>query len=232
MKKHVCILFCYNNIDHIIKCVDSLYVSSIDYYVIENKSVNSTAIESYFKTKNIKRYIQFETNISNNALRVFFNDYKNELLQYDYITVTDCDLYLTDANSTFDELKKNLDFLNVGMSCVDLSMENYPHEIAHGQNWIPDPIRITDDYIECSTGGHLMTLKQKDAYIFYNEDPFIDGGLMQSINNASLIWVKTKINKAVHLTWDLYVHGNEYFEYKKLPNIWNHNKYCNYKQII
>ena len=192
MKKHACILFCYNNVDHIIKCVDSLHLPDIDYYVIENKSVNSTAIEAYFKTKNIKRYIQFETNISNSALRVFFNDYTNELLHYDYITVTDCDLYLTDARSTFEELKKNLDFLNVGMSCVDLSMENYPYKIAQGQNWIPEPTIITDDYLVCPTGGHLMTLKQNNAHIFYNQDPFIDGGLLQSTINAGLIWVKTK----------------------------------------
>lgn len=231
--KHVCIVFCYLNTEHIKRCFDSIYLPTVDYYVIENWSINSDEILEYFKTKDVKRYIQFTENISNSAPHIFFNDYKHELIDYDYITFTDCDLYISDITGAFNEIIKNLNFKEVGMSCIDLSLINHPPKSITGNRlWIPPPTKITDEYLVCPTGAHMMTLKQEHSHIFYDEVPFIDGGLFGTMKKNGLLWVKTKINKAVHLTWDLYFEGSEYYKYKLQPNVWNHGKTCKYNEII
>ena len=68
--KHICIFFIYNNLEHIIKSFESIQDPNVDYFIIENKSDNSSKIQEYFFTKNLKGYIQFEENISNNAMDV------------------------------------------------------------------------------------------------------------------------------------------------------------------
>ena len=66
--KHICVFFIFNNLEHIIKSFESIQNSNIDYFIIENKSGNSTQIQEYFSTKNLKGYIQFKENISNNSI--------------------------------------------------------------------------------------------------------------------------------------------------------------------
>ena len=100
---HICIFFIYHNLDHIIKSFESIQTPNVDYFIIENKSKNSNKIQEYFSTKTLKGYIQFEKNISNNAIEIFLNDYKELLLEYDYITITDGDLEIKDIYSTFKE---------------------------------------------------------------------------------------------------------------------------------
>jgi phosphosulfolactate synthase (CoM biosynthesis protein A) len=108
--KHICVFFIYNNLEHIIKSFESIQCPNIDYFIIENKSDNSSKIQEYFFTKNLKGYIQFEENISNNAIEIFLKDYKELLLEYDYITITDGDIEIKDINSTFKELIKKSRF--------------------------------------------------------------------------------------------------------------------------
>lgn len=230
---HACILFCYNNYDHIVRCYESLASYNIDFFVLENISTNSNSIERYFKTKNIKGYVQFQTNISNNAIPIYFRDFHHIFVNYDYLTFTDCDIEVENAQKTFLEIIKNLNMVGVGMSCVDLCMENFPTHIPGSDSWIPYPKKITDDFIVCPTGGHLMTLKRDNFDVFFNTDPFIDGMLLSKIEHRQLLWVKTKINKAKHLTWDLYKEDNSYYQFKKNnPEIWNHSRVCRYIKII
>ena len=231
--KHACILFCYNNYEHIITSYESLRTPGIDFFVLENKSMYSEKIESYFKTQDIKGYVQFEENISNNAIPVYFKNYKHLFTDYDYLTFTDCDLEVKDSSNTFSEIVKNLNIERVGMSCVDLSMENFPYHIPGSEGWIPNPRNITNDFTECPTGGHLLTLKKENFDVFFNTDPFLDSILVSVIASKNLIWVKTKVNKAKHLTWDLYREGEEYYQFKKNnQHIWNHSATSNYVQII
>lgn len=231
--KHACILFCYNNYAHIVRCFKSLENPNIDFFVLENKSKNSDKIESFFKSQNIKGYVQFEHNISNNAVPIYFRDFKHLFNDYDYITLTDCDLEVNNSDDTFSEIIKNLNIEGVGMSCVDLSMENFPYFIPGSDTWIPTADLITEDYIVCPTGVHLMTLKKCNFDIFFNTTTFIDGILHSIIKQKNLSWVKTKVNKAVHLTWDLYKEGEEYYEFKKNNlNIWSHSDTSNYIIII
>jgi hypothetical protein len=231
--KHACILFCFNNYEHIVKSYESLKTPNVDFFVLENKSNSSSKIESYFKSQDIKGYIQFQSNISNNAIPIYFRDYKHLFTEYDYLTFTDCDIELESSQDTFSEIIKNLNIEGVGMSCVDLSMENLPLHIPGSEGWIPGPRNITEEFIECPTGGQLMTLKKSNFNIFFNTNPFVDGTLLSVIYSQGLIWVKTKVSKAKHLTWDLYREDEEYYKFKKNnPQIWSHSETSGYIQIL
>lgn len=228
---HACILFCYQNYEHIIKYHQSLLNNKIDFFILENKSDSSVKIKKYFLTQDIKHYILFDENISNNAIPIFLNEYKTNLSKYNYITFTDCDLEIPNSEDTFDEIKKNLSFKNVGVSSVDLSLENLPNTPT-AKSWIPIPLNITDDYIESATGLHLSTVKQENLDIFYRPTSFLDFILFDETYKKGLKWVKTKNNKAKHLTWDLYTEDNPYYQYKLNNNVWNHNRTCKFIKII
>jgi hypothetical protein len=62
----------------------------------------------------------------------------------------------------------------------------------------------------------------------------MDTIIYQSVLKRHGIWARTLTNKAYHLTWDYYVEGNEYLEWK-LKNQWtlgSHNKKSEYIKII
>ena len=165
MNKHICILICFNNLEHIKQCYESLYNKNIDFFIIENYSDNSEKIKEFFIDKNIIGYIQFEKNISHKAVSTFITDYENILNKYDYITFSDCDLTVENSEKTFQEIIKNLEFSNVIISCVDLTMTNLP-KIPGSSSWVPAPLNITDDYIEGASGVHLMTLKNENLWCY------------------------------------------------------------------
>ena len=227
--EHICILICYKNIDHIKECFESLYTENIDFFIIENFSDNSEEIYNFFKTKKIKGYIRFEKNITNNAVTIFIRDNIELLKQYKFITFSDCDLIIKNSEETFAEIKKNLYFEDVVISCVDLDMNNLP-KVVNSESWVPPPINVTSDYIEGWCGVHLMTLKQNDLWIV-EKIPFLDSNIKNKVIMYEKKWVKTLNSKAYHLTWDLYYEGNDYYEFKITKNIWNHNEFCDYKLI-
>lgn len=233
MIKHICVFFAYHNIEHIIKSFESIQKPNIDYFIIENKSENSNQIQEYFFTKNLKGYIQFKENITNNAIEIFLKNYKELLLKYDYITITDGDLEIGDIDLTFKEIIKNLNLENVGVSCVDLTLDNFPYHIPNSNTWLPSNCIATKEYIECPTGVYLMTLKKENLELFCN-GKFIDSAIHHRTKNQNLKWVKTKLNKAYHLTWDLYVEGNPYYEFKvqHINHIWNHSNTSPYLELI
>ena len=231
MHKHICVLVCFNNFDHITKSYESLYDKNIDYFIIENYSDNSDKIKDFFKEKNLVGYIQFERNISHNAVSTFVNDYVSLLEQYDYITISDCDLTVEDSKEMFQEIIKNLDFKDVIVSCSDLTMINLPNVLG-SESWVPPPIVITKDYIEGDSGVHLMTIKRENLWVI-KDKTFLDSNLRNSVQSTKKKWVKTLKNKAYHLTWDVYFEGSDYYKFKlDNINIWGHNNFCNYEVII
>ena len=222
MKKHLCILICFKNYEHIISTFNGLKNDFTDFIIIENFSDNTKLIKEFFTNQDILKYILFEENIANNAMNIFLNDFFNILTEYEYITISDCDLLIENSKSVFDEIFKILNIPEIGVCCIDLDMKNLP-EITEAKNWIPLPKMITENYIEGDTGVHLMTLKKENLNLIKNTN-FLDSNLIQRVKANNKKWVKTKLNKAIHLTWDLYVPGNDYYEYKlKNKNIWNNN---------
>ena len=78
-----------------------------------------------------------------------------------------------------------------------------------------------------------MTLKKENIELLYS-GKFIDSAIASRTKSQNLKWVKTKLNKAYHLTWDLYVKGNPYYEFKiqNIDHIWNHSSISPYLKII
>jgi len=230
MNKHICVLICFKNLEHIIKCYESFYNSDIDFFIIENYSNNSEKIKEYFIDKNIIGYLQFEDNISHKAVSTFITDYENLLNKYEYITFSDSDLTVENSKETFNEIIKNLNLENVMVSCVDITMVNLPN-VPGSQSWIPSPLNVTDEYIEGASGVHMMTIKQENFELIKNIK-FLDSVLKNKVYRNKKKWVKTLKNKAYHLTWDLYFEGSDYYKFKlSNPDIWNHENTCDYKII-
>lgn len=230
MNRHICILICFNNVEHIKKCYESLYSESIDFFIVENYSSNSEKIKEFFIDKNIIGYIQFEKNITHKAVSIFISNYVNILDQYEYITFSDCDLIVDNSEQTFEEIIKNLEFKDVIISCVDIKMSNLP-KVPNSNNWIPKPLNVTNEYIEGACGTHLMTFKRENIWLIKNTK-FLDSIIRDRVYNNNKKWVKTLKNKAYHLTWDLYFDGSDYYDYKlNNSDIWNHDNFCDYKTI-
>ncbi len=233
MKEHICILWCFNNLEHIAKCFESVYMPEIDYFIVENISPNSAEIEKYFKCKRLAGYIQFEQNIGDNAVKIFLRDYQHFLRGYSYITFSDGDLLVDNVRFMFAEMGGILENPAIGVVTVDLKMDNFPHHLAKPTDWIPLPVAVGPNYIESQTGAHLMTLKQRNLGVMLNAPKALDNFFRAQCANMRLKWVKTKISKAYHLTWDYYQKGHPYYEFRKNnPNIFNHNKMSNFKKIV
>jgi hypothetical protein len=227
--KHICIFFCYNNFEHIVKCFESVKNLPLDFFIIENFSKNSDKIETYFKQQNLKGYVRFEKNITNNAVDIIKKDFSNLFESYDYISFSDCDLLVKDSKSFLDEVYKILEHNDVGVCSASLLMDNLPN-IPGAEFWIPTPISVHKDYINTNTGIHFITLKQRNYNILKNVK-FKDTIMCSKIRKENLKWVTTKNNKVKHLTWDLYHKGNEYYNFKierGLESLWSHNETSDY----
>ncbi len=108
-------------------------------------------------------------------------------------------------------------------------MDNLPN-VPDANGWIPNPISIHEDYINVNTGVHFMTMKQKNYSLLYGTK-FKDTLMVSLIRSKNLKWVSTKENKSIHLTWDLYYQGNEYYNFKierGLESLWSHNETSDY----
>jgi hypothetical protein len=234
MKEHICIVLCFHNYEHIVTCFENIYSPDIDYFVIENKSKYSDKISEYFLSKKLIGYLQFDENIADSAMKIGIQILRSLLKEYKYITLTDCDLEIADIGSTFREIKHILDLPHIGVCAIDLKMDNFPHDQAKPSDWIPAAICETEDYIEVATGGYLMTLKSENMDIITLPQFAVDGDFYRACTvQLGLKWVKTKINKAKHLTWDLYHKGLEYYNLRiENPNVFRQGKVCGYKKLV
>jgi|LakMenE18May11ns_1017448.scaffolds.fasta_scaffold9953054_7 hypothetical protein len=237
MKNHLIILIAYKHFDIVKSSLDSIIgYKNADVFVVENKSENSIELENYFITKDLVGYIQFETNIANSAITIFIRDFWDLISQYDYVTITDGDLFIADINETFKEIIDAFKNPEIIVSSVDLWQGNsYLNEVRLSEKeYLEDSLVNQRDFggIEGITGAFLITIQNKhlEAIRGYL---FVDSHLANKVNEMQGRWFKTNKNLAYHLTWDLYYEGNEYFEWKKqvFDKIWFVEKYCNYKII-
>jgi hypothetical protein len=241
MKKHICVFLAFQNYEHIKLSFDSLLAATdVDFFVVENKSDQSSEIESYFKTKQTVGYIQFDQNIAANAITIFIERYSGLLSQYEYITITDGDIYVYDAKAIFDEIRTNLEYPSAMISSANLYFGNdYRRTIGRIIGILPyiefmKQSVLRPDYppLVENTGNTLLTIKNENLFLIqkiYYIDTFIKNRMVQSGG----IWVCTTRNVVYHLTWDLYIDGEPYYEWKKLayPQIWSDQKICDYKII-
>lgn len=237
MKNHLIVFIAYKHIEIVKSSLDSIInYENADVFVVENKSENSNEFENYFSTKNIIGYIQFETNIANSAITIFIRDFWDLILQYEYVTITDGDLFIADINETFKEVIDAFKNPEIIVSSVDLWQGNsYLNQVRLSEKeYLEDSLLNQREFgsIEGITGAFLITIQNKhlDAIRGYL---FVDSYLADKVNKMQGRWFKTNKNLAYHLTWDLYYEGNEYFEWKKqvFDKIWFVEKKCNYKII-
>lgn len=237
MMRHICVFLAYQNIDHIKLSFDSLYLESIDYFIVENYSENSDLIKQYFLDKKIKGYIQFEKNISATAIDIFINDFYSLLCEYDIITITDGDLYVYDIKSAFDEIINNLMLPNIGISSISLFQDNNyisKNRVVGIDNYINKQKTNTIGIpIFTNNGNYLTTFKKQDIGNL-KQIHYIDSIIYNHFLTLNKKSVATSKNLAYHLTWDLYFDGNSYYEWKKnvITHIWNNKEKCNYNRII
>lgn len=235
--KHILVFFAFRNTEDIISSFDSLYLDTVDYFVVENKSENSEEIEKYFLTKKLKGYIQFERNISGNALTKFYNDYYDLLHSYDIITMTDGDVYVVDIRAAFDEIIKNLEYPEAIVSSISLYIANAQMIPTVGLDhfrWAMRKRREEPGPIVTPTISHsLVTLKVRDIHILKSER-YQDIYILEEVNRMGGLWIRTNRNLAYHLTWDHYMAQDEYYKWKisVYPGIWEKTEVCPYRKIV
>jgi hypothetical protein len=236
MKNHIIVFLAYKNFD-IVRCsFKSIENANADFFIIENQSENSDKIQQYFSTKNIVGHIRFNENIANSAYTEFIKHYIELLRAYKYITFTDGDLFVYDTTTLFMEIFKAFDNPECVISSADLWMGNdYRKKERLNIDYYISYMNVNPRVfgsIEGNTGGFFLTIQNKDLDFLCN-NPFLDSDINRRVVESNRKWFKTNRNVVYHLTWDLYVDGNEYYEWKKevAESIWFENKFSTFTVI-
>lgn len=250
-KKHLVVFLAFKEVDIIKKSFESIKNVQSDIFVIENKSENSDQIEEYFKDQNIIGYIQFNENTENSCIPLFNRAYKDLVKSYEFITYTDGDLYVCDADSMFEEILGAFKNSNVMVSSCEIWTKNY-HLIEKDKDGLkPLELRGTfDQYLEemknntnvfgskdspigLTTGHYFVTYKNSDLEHIFKIPLYSDGSIYATAMNLNRKWYKTNKNIAYHFTWDLNYEGNPYYEWKKAnrKTLWRYVKESDFRII-
>jgi hypothetical protein len=221
-----------------------MYCDDIDYFIIENKSKYSEEIKEYFLEKkktcdNIINYIQFEKNISSNAINVFLKRYGNFLRNYEYITITDGDYYIYDMKSTVQEIIAAFNNSSCAISSADLYLGNQlnnPNKVIGAEHYIDFMKKRENVELKNVIGigiPSLMTLQKKDLNILESVY-YLDGNIRSKVSEIGKNWYITTKNLSYCLTCDISYPGNEYFDWKRNYGyaIWHITEESDYKIII
>jgi len=235
-KRHLIIVIIYDQLDIIKKSLDSIFDYDADFCVIENPSDNSEAIEKYVLTKNPKKYIRYVQNVTNNAVTQFNREHSEFIKQYDYITYTDGDLLVYDVKELFNEIFEALKKDDCVVSSADLWSGN-----SYVTNYRASNDR--QEYLDIKDRKNIndFMLYMKNNPISFGSKKLVNGNFFITVKNSNIDfiiseifldaiyqrkfrdnWYSTSKNLVYHLTWDLYVDGNSYYEFKKVayPRIW------------
>jgi hypothetical protein len=234
MNNHLIVFLAFSEVDIIQTSFESIHNSSFDYFIVENKSDNSDKISEYFINKkqifdNIVGYIQFKENISATAIDSFLINFDYIIKQYEYVTITDGDFFMFDFKDTMVEVLGGFNNPKCLVSSVSLYLvNNYgnnPHRLIGTDYYIKnqnDRLVLPHGNIQGITSNCFLTFKTSNMN-FLKEIHYIDTYISSKIHSIGGIWLKTNRNQAYHLTWDLYIDGNPYYEWKKkvIGTIWN-----------
>ena len=234
MKKAICVINTFFNYEHIQRCFNSIYSSNVDFFILENKSKYSDKIKDFFIDKNVLGYLQFKENVTHFSVDTFLKEYRDLIFQYEYLIITDGDIEIENIEDTYNEIFNILNEPNVIVCTVDLLLDNLPTKrFPESVNWVSKSIN-NGKFLIGNSGTHLLTVKNNNFDVIFENNAIMDTIIYQSVLKRHGIWARTLTNKAYHLTWDYYVEGNEYLEWK-LKNQWtlgSHNKKSEYIKII
>ena len=243
MKNILVISIIYSEYDIITKHVDFLIKGNDNYDIIllENKSASTPKIRDYcftlLKNKDIMNYYLFEDNIGMNVFETIFFNKDINLDDYEYILMTDGDLTVENPNWFQEEmniLNNHPDSLCCG---VTLDMSNLPIKVfPEAKSWYPKCKKFHEDCEEQITGLNLLLWRVSDFKLFLNymkvnKMIYMDTTMHRYHLTTNKKWLRTKIARAYHHTWDLYANQNH--PYCKMKNkgykyVWLHGKFCNY----
>lgn len=240
MKNHLIVFVAFQNDTIIANSFNSIFKKkNTDFFILENISENSNKIQKYFSEiddETIIGYIRFDENIANSCVNIFLEQYKDLLAQYQYITITDGDLFIHNIENTFEEIFEGLEQDNVAVVTCDLWLGNdYRNkEILGITEYIIESIHNNKENkcIDGNTGNFLLTFKNQNLNLF-DDIIYVDSFIANKINSKGLRWLKTTKNFAYHETWDLYREGNPYYEFKKqvFDKIWFERKNSSFTKI-
>lgn len=245
MAKIPCYVVVFFDVPTVKKSLNFLcdFYDRLEIHVIENPSKYSPEIKEYIHAQmnagKIVDHFLFEKNITGNALTTVAESIETDS---DFILFTDGDLVADNTwlDESLDILKKHDSLAAVS---VELSLHNLPTQaFPEAINWVPSPVRITEDYIEGSGGHHLLLFRTKWLkpfleFLKVNKLNWTDGSirLFLARYHREGSWVKTKNSRATHLTWDLYADRNHEYtrfrESKSLQETWDHNEWCGYERF-
>lgn len=104
-------------------------------------------------------------------------------------------------------------------------LDKFTEESNYNQN--------TFGSIQGYTGNFFITVKHQDIEFLKKNELYLDSFLADTVNSMNRSWYKVNKNKVYHLTWDLYVDGNPYYEFKKqvFDKIWFKKHHSGYDRL-
>lgn len=244
MNKIPCVVIIYYDYDTIKKCINFLLKDNdkLDIIVLENHSINTeNQIKPYIldllNKGAICKYALFEENISNNAIEKFFRSGILDLSKNSFLILTDGDVVVDNGDWLSEELHILNNNPDVFVCAVTLKTDNLPiKSFPQSIKWYRPAGKTYGDYEEVPTGAQLLFIRSEgfDGFLQYIKQNNIKIRDMTIRDYCYRVlgkkWVRTKNNKAIHLTWDLYQDlDNPYTKLKlskTLSEHWNHNLYC------
>jgi hypothetical protein len=234
LKKHLIVFLAYQHLDIVKESFESISDADADIFVVENLSENSKQISEYFQEKNHKGYIQFHKNVANSSISIFMDKFWDLITKYEYVTITDGDLYVYDVKDMFAEIFDALKNKDVLISSAELWQGN--HYLNHNRLGFDDFLiesknnKTPFGSIAGNTGNFFVTVRNENLHILKQRKLYLDSYLAEVVNENKGYWYKVNKNKVYHLTWDLYFDGNPYFEFKKqvYDKIWFTEHYSDF----
>lgn len=245
MKKHAYVFLAFLHPEMVRSSFDSICNhSDIDFYIIENPSEGTPEIEEYLLSKKdkIKRYVRYDNNIILTAYTLYLRENIELFKTYDYLTVTDGDIYVYDIVDTMNEIYYMLELSGVIVASCSAFLGNYFNDhgsykvkdrvcsldnflnymkirdrLPHGFSTDPNPPWVTDSKgpgVNRITrhGGFLGTVKKENIDVFTIPHICADTYIEQQAWKKNGFWARTNNNLCYHLRWDLHVPGNPYYE--------------------
>lgn len=235
MKRHAYVFLAYLHPDIVKNAFDSICDHpDIDFYIIENPSEGTPQIEEYFLSKKdkIKRYIRFDENIVLNAFTLYLRENIKIFEEYEYLTVTDGDIYVYDIVDAIKEIYYMLEIPKIMVASCSAFIGNYFED--YGSYKVANRVFGIDNFITnfaslrrdmpygvggepgvgriTRQGGFLGTVKRENMDLFTVPDVCADTYIEQLAWKRDGCWARTLKNVCYHLRWDLYVPGNPYYE--------------------
>ena len=229
---------CYH-VDAIKSCMDTLLHHPLDIFVVENYSeYTDNTIKPYIlnllKEKKIKGYFLFDRNITHNATKKVLIDNHINILETEYILVTNGNLSCKENYWLNNQIKILKEDQKVFTCAVPISLNNIPKNCDQENFQLPITAKLKN-YNVGFTGKHMLLFRSKEfnnmlKNIFPNK-PYIDASFHHYAMRINKKWAVLLEPEFYRHTWDLFKKENDpYLERKRkhFTMFWKHNEYCSY----